>query len=190
MKKIDEITKKLKYQRKNFWKEFPKTEQKKALNFSEGYKKFLDNCKTDRESIDVTIKAAVQNKYSDLDNSPKGDKLYRSFRKKNAGLALIGKRPISDGVNLIVSHIDVPRVDLKQNPLFEDGTTSLGMMKTHYYGGIKKYQWLSTPLALHGIVRIVRGKSVLAQVPEPIPCVEGSIRIGGLVAVGVSLVDR
>jgi len=166
MKKIDEITKKLKYKRKNFWKDFPEADQKKALKFSEGYKKFLDNCKTDRESIDITVRSAVKKKFSDLDNSPQGNKIYRSFRKKNAALAIIGKRPMSEGVNLIVSHIDVPRVDLKQNPLFEDTTTALGMMKTHYYGGIKKYQWMSTPLALHGVFVKTNGDIVNVCIGE------------------------
>lgn len=166
MKKIDELTKKLKYQRKNFWKEFPKAEQKKAFNFSKDYKKFLDNCKTDRESIEVVINSAIEQKYLDIDKNPKGKRIYRSFRKKNAALALIGKRPISEGINLIVSHIDVPRVDLKQNPLFEDPTTSLGMMKTHYYGGIKKYQWMSTPLALHGVFVKKNGEIVKVSIGE------------------------
>jgi len=166
MKKIEEITKKLTYQRKNFWKEFPKTEQKKALKFSEGYKKHLDSCKTDRESIDLAIKSAVKNKFLDLDNSPQGKRIYRSFRKKNAALAVIGKKSVSEGINLIVSHIDSPRVDLKQNPLFEDKTTSLGMMKTHYYGGIKKYQWMSTPLALHGVFIKTNGEIVNVCIGE------------------------
>ncbi|MFC1888045.1 aminopeptidase, partial [Candidatus Cloacimonadota bacterium] len=86
--------------------------------------------------------------------------------KKNAALAFIGKKPISEGVNLIVSHIDAPRVDLKQNPLYEDAGTSLGMMKTHYYGGVKKYQWMSTPLALHGVFIKSNGEAVEVNIGE------------------------
>ena len=160
MTKLEKLNKKLKYDRKHFWKEFPQTEHRKAMDFCTGYKEFLDNCKTDRESIEITVKKAIAHNFSNLDSKPEGKQIYRSFRAKNAALAIIGKAPISSGVNLIVSHIDAPRVDLKQNPLYEDGKTSLGMMRTHYYGGVKKYQWMSTPLSLHGVFIKLTGKSL------------------------------
>ncbi len=166
MSKLEKLTKKLKYERKNFWQDFPKTEQNKAQKFCEEYKKFLNLCKTDRESITVAVKKAVENKFTNLDAKPAGKKVYRSFRHKNAALALIGKDAVSSGVNLIVSHIDAPRVDLKQNPLYEDSGTSLGMMRTHYYGGVKKYQWMSTPLALHGVFVKSTGETVTLSIGE------------------------
>jgi aspartyl aminopeptidase len=166
MKKLEKITEKLKYQRKNFWKEFPQKEKEKVYQFCEGYKKFLNTCKTDRESIEIAVNTAIKKKYTDLDSSPSGKKIYRTFRKKNAAFALIGEKKISEGVNLIVSHIDAPRVDLKQNPLYQDSETSLGMMRTHYYGGVKKYQWMSTPLALHGVFIKSNGEAVKVNIGE------------------------
>lgn len=166
MSKIENLSKKLKYEKQNFWKDFPATEHKKASDFCVGYKQFLDSCKTDRESIEITVKQAIAQQFKDLDSNPKGKKIYRSFRGKNAALAMIGAKPLSAGVNLIVSHIDAPRVDLKQNPLYEDGKTSLGMMRTHYYGGVKKYQWMSTPLALHGVFVKNNGEVIKVNIGE------------------------
>ena len=129
MKKTDELRKKLTYERKNFWNEASAKEQKDALKLSEGYKNFLDKCKTERESIEFYVKELEKQGYKEIENGKKSKKVFRVSRNKNAGIAFIGKRPVSEGVNLIVSHIDAPRVDLKQNPLYEDGTTNLGMMK-------------------------------------------------------------
>jgi len=166
MKKTDELRKKLIYERKNFWKETPAKEQNAALKFSEGYKSFLDECKTERESIDFYVKELEKQGYQEIEKAKKAKKVFRVSKNKNAALAFIGKNPISQGVNLIVSHIDAPRVDLKQNPLYEDGDTTLGMMKTHYYGGIKKYQWMSTPLALHGTIVKKNGETVKICIGE------------------------
>lgn len=166
MKKTDELRKKLSYKRKNFWNEASAKEQKAAQKFSEGYKKFLDESKTERESIGYYVKELKKQGYEKIENVGKSKKVYRVSKNKNAGLAIIGKKPISEGVNLIVSHIDAPRVDLKQNPLFEDNNTTLGMMKTHYYGGIKKYQWMSTPLALHGTIIKTNGEKVSVTIGE------------------------
>jgi len=166
MKKTDELRKKLTYERKNFWNDAPVKEQKTALNFSEGYKIFLDECKTERETIEFYVNELKKRGYKEIDKSKKSKKVFRVSRNKNAGIALIGKRPISEGVNLIVSHVDSPRVDFKQNPLYEDGGTSLGMVKTHYYGGIKKYQWMSTPLAIHGTIIKTNGETIKIKIGE------------------------
>lgn len=166
MKKTDELRNKLSYKRKNFWKEASAKEQKAAQKFSEGYKHFLDECKTERESIDFYVNELDKQGFNEIEKGGKSKKVYRVSRQKNAGIAVIGKKPISAGVNLIVSHIDAPRVDLKQNPLFEDGGTTLGMMKTHYYGGVKKYQWMSTPLALHGTIIKANGDKVKVTIGE------------------------
>jgi len=166
MKKTDELRKKLSYSRKNFWNEASAKEQKVALNFSDGYKDFLDECKTERESIDYYVNELAKQGYKEIEKAKKAKKVFRISRNKNAGIAIIGKKPISEGVNLIVSHIDAPRVDLKQNPLHQDDSTTLGMMKTHYYGGIKKYQWMSTPLALHGTFIKKDGQTVKITIGE------------------------
>lgn len=162
MNKAAGIRKTLAYERTNFWKKSKAAEKEQALRFAENYKTFLNNSKTTRESIHSSIRIAVENGFSDLDNNPQGDRIFRQTRGKNCALALIGNKPLLQGVNIIVSHVDSPRVDLKQNPLYEDTTTSLGMMRTHYYGGIKKYQWMSTPLALHGVV--VKNNSEIVEI--------------------------
>ncbi len=166
MKKAKELMDKLSYSRKSFWKEASEQERKAALDFSEGYKTFLDAAKTERETINFYEKQLAERGYANIDADAKGKKIYRLSRGKNAAIAIIGKRPISEGVNLIVSHVDAPRVDLKQNPLIEDGSTNLGIMKTHYYGGIKKYQWMSTPIAIHGVFVKRNGEVVEVSIGE------------------------
>ena len=166
MKKAKELSKKLSYQRKNFWKEASQKEKKSAFDFSKGYKNFLNECKTERETIEYISNELVKRNFLEVDKKKKSNTVYSISRNKNAAIAVIGKKPISEGVNLVVSHIDAPRVDLKQNPLFEDKTTKLGMMRTHYYGGIKKYQWMSTPLALHGTIVKEDGKVIKVSIGE------------------------
>ncbi|MBC8384773.1 MAG: aminopeptidase [Candidatus Cloacimonetes bacterium] len=159
-KKTEELKKKLIYKRKNFWQDNSKKESDRAFTFSENYKDFLDMSKTDRETIKYFEQKLINGKFTDIDKEAKGRNVYRISRNKNAAIAIVGKKPVKDGVNLIVSHIDAPRVDLKQNPLSEDGSTKLGILRTHYYGGIKKYQWMSTPLAIHGVFVKADGKVI------------------------------
>ncbi len=166
MSKADELSKKLTYNRKSFWKEASKQDQKAAFDFAESYKKFLDKAKTEREAIGYYVPVLKENGFQEIDAKNAVKKVFRLSRAKNAAFAVIGKKPISEGVNLIVSHIDAPRVDLKQSPLQEDSTTKLGLMKTHYYGGIKKYQWMSTPLALHGVIIKNNGEKVTVNIGE------------------------
>ena len=160
-----ELKKKLSYSRKNFWKDFSK-ETQAAFDFSEGYKKFLDIGKTEREVIVHYDTVMKERGYTHVNEKSDNKKVFTFAHEKNAAFAIIGKKPISEGVNLIVSHIDSPRIDLKQNPLNEDGETKLGMFKTHYYGGIKKYQWVSTPLSLHGIFIKNNGEKVIVNIGE------------------------
>lgn len=159
MKKASELMKELSYSRKNFWKEFP-AEKDDAFKFTEGYKKFLDDCKTERESTDFYAAKLKDAGFTPIGSANKTNRYYTTSRNKNVAFAQKGKLPVSAGVNLIVSHIDAPRVDLKQSPLAEDSSSGLGIAKTHYYGGIKKYQWMSTPLAIHGVVITKDGKKV------------------------------
>ncbi|MCK9309207.1 MAG: aminopeptidase [Candidatus Cloacimonetes bacterium] len=151
MKKKESTTSALSYERKNFWKEAPIAEQKAAFAFAEAYKSFLNEAKTVRETIAYTEALLKKHKFSAI--GKKGsNKVYTIFRNKTIAMAVIGTEPISNGFNMVAAHIDSPRIDLKQNPLYEDSGSAMACMRTHYYGGIKKYQWLSTPLSLHGIV--------------------------------------
>ncbi|MCL1827493.1 MAG: aminopeptidase [Candidatus Cloacimonetes bacterium] len=168
MKKTEDIRKKLMYKPKNFWIDTTKNEQKIALKFSEGYKKYLSCCKTERQAIRFTLEEIKAKSFVNIEElGTKSSRfVYRVFKNKAMAIAVIGKSPISKGVNIVASHIDAPRVDLKQNPLYEDKETQIGMLRTHYYGGIKKYQWMSTPLALHGVVVKQNGDRVHITVGE------------------------
>lgn len=125
----------------------------KAFDFCENYKKFLDAAKTERESVAWAISMLERRGYSEFDPSRKyspGDKVYVNNRDRALMFAAIGKQPLSEGVRIIASHVDCPRIDLKARPLYEE--SQLVMFKTHYYGGIRKYQWVALPLALHGVI--------------------------------------
>lgn len=147
----------LSYKQKNIWEKVSDDFVAKSFEFCEDYKRFLDAAKTEREFTAQAEKAAAAAGFKSLEsllasNSrlKPGDKVYHINRKKSAVFAVIGKKPASGGVNILGAHIDSPRIDLKQNPLYED--TELAFFKTHYYGGLKKYQWLTIPLAIHGTV--------------------------------------
>ncbi|GAB1367377.1 aminopeptidase [Candidatus Cloacimonadaceae bacterium] len=151
MKKSEAKKSALSYERKNFWKEAKADQQKAAYNYAEPYKAFLNQAKTVRETIAYTENLLKKHKFSVV--GKKGSKkVYTIFRGKTMAMAVIGTEPVSNGVNMVAAHIDAPRVDLKQNPLYEDSSSAMACMRTHYYGGIKKYQWVSTPLSLHGII--------------------------------------
>jgi len=165
------LEERLSYKRRNAWEKVDEEYIKKAFDFCEKYKDFLNASKTEREFAANTEKLAVAAGFKKLDNliaSNKrlkpGDKVYHINRKKSAVLAVIGKKPLSEGVNILGAHIDSPRLDLKQNPLYED--TEMAFFKTHYYGGIKKYQWLTIPLAIHGVVVKGDGTSVEIVIGE------------------------
>ena len=129
------------YKKKSAWNILNKDHIKKAFDFSEEYKKFLNNAKTEREAIQEIKKIAKKHKKKIILN-----------RESEAAIVLLGKKPISEGVRIVISHVDSPRLDLKQVPLFEDSESNLALFETHYYGGIKKFQWVTIPLALHGVV--------------------------------------
>lgn len=140
------------------------------------YMSFLDTAKTEREAVTEAIRQAEKRGFQPFDRHQElhaGDKVYYNNRGKALILAVIGSRPITDGVSLAVAHIDSPRLDIKPNPLYED--EELAYFDTHYYGGIKKYQWVTIPLALHGIIVKKDGSSVTVRVGEdpadPVFCV-------------------
>ena len=142
-------------------------EIKKADDFCEGYKKFLDFAKTERESVDFAVKEAQIYGFQLYQKGKKysfGDKVYFVNRNKAVVLAVIGSQPLDGGVNIVAAHIDSPRLDLKPRPLYEEG--ELTFFKTHYYGGIKKYQWVALPLALHGIIIKKDGTSLQISIGE------------------------
>ena len=125
---------------------------KEADSYAEGYKDFLDRAKTEREAVETAIELAKNNGFVEFDRNKKynaGDKVYINNRGKSLAFAVIGREAVEKGVNISAAHIDSPRLDLKPNPLYEE--LELALFKTHYYGGIKKYQWTAIPLSLHGV---------------------------------------
>jgi aspartyl aminopeptidase len=148
----------LKYTRKNVYKQADGEELEKIYNFSEGYKNFLDNSKTERDASREAVKQAEANGFTPFSFSEKlkaGDKRYFLNRDKSIFLIKVGTENVAtDGVRIMIAHVDSPRLDLKPNPMYEE--SGLCYLKTHYYGGIKKYQWTTIPLALHGVV-VLRG---------------------------------
>jgi aspartyl aminopeptidase len=143
------------------------TELAKADAFCEDYKVFLNNSKTEREAVSSAIALAVKNGFVPYEPQKKyvfGDKVYYSNRGKSLILAVIGEDSLEYGVRILASHIDSPRLDLKQVPLYEDH--EIALLKTHYYGGIKKYQWTAIPLALHGVIVKADGEKVTVNIGE------------------------
>lgn len=129
-----------------------------AQDYCEGYKKFLDNAKTEREAVDTAIEIAKKSGFKEFEFGKvykAGEKVYINNRGKAAAFAVIGKADVEKGVNISAAHIDSPRLDLKPNPLYEE--MELALFKTHYYGGIKKYQWTAIPLSLHGVFALKDG---------------------------------
>ena len=142
-------------------------EEEKIQTYCEGYKTFLNEGKTERECVDYAIALAQAAGFRPLVRGEKlrpGDKVYRNNRGKSLLLAVIGRESLAQGAVIGAAHIDSPRLDLKQNPLYED--KELAYCKTHYYGGIKKYQWTTIPLALHGVVVRRDGTSVTVRIGE------------------------
>ena len=147
--------------KKSGWEKVTKKELAEIEKFSKDYINFLNECKTERECVKFIEKIAKKAGFKPLSSYKKlvaGDKVYYINRDKNILLAIIGKEPLSNGINLIGSHIDSPRIDLKPNPLYED--KGFALFKTHYYGGIKKYQWVTIPLEIRGVIVKANGQKV------------------------------
>ncbi len=141
----------------NAWNKYSDKELSELEDISNNYRKFLDRGKTERECVKEIIKIAEKAGYKDLNKIiskqkklEAGDKVYAVNMKKSIALFTIGKSPMEQGMNILGAHIDSPRLDVKQNPLYED--TEFAYLDTHYYGGIKKYQWVALPLAIHGVI--------------------------------------
>lgn len=147
-----ELKDKLLIKRKNGRLKAEKSVLEASESYCEGYKRFLDKAKTEREAANYAIEAARAAGFTEFNRDTEygpGDRVYFNNRGKTVAFAVIGTEPIEDGVNITAAHIDSPRLDLKPNPLYED--IELALFKTHYYGGIKKYQWTAIPLSLHGV---------------------------------------
>ena len=139
--------------KENLFKKYNEEYKKKAFDFCEGYKSFLTNSKTERLCVDYFEEKAIKNGYVNIESKTdfkKGDKVYYINNKRSAVFAIIGEEPLENGINLVASHLDCPHLDLKPSPVTED--TTFSYLRTHYYGGIKKYQWVTVPLALYGVV--------------------------------------
>lgn len=153
------------------WEKYSKKELEDVFELSDRYKAFMSECKTERECVEYFIAAAKKKGYRDIDDIIKsggslkpGDKVYANNRGKTLIMFVVGKEPIEKGLRLLGAHVDSPRIDLKQNPLYEDA--NLALLKTHYYGGIKKYQWVALPMAIHGVVIKKDGTKVNVVIGE------------------------
>ena len=163
----EELKNKLFNKKENGWANLSNEKIDEINNYSEKYMKFLNSAKTEREFIKQARKIADENGYKDImefETLKPGDKIYFINREKSMYLAIIGEEPIENGLHIIGSHIDSPRLDLKPNPLYED--TELAYLKTHYYGGIKKYQWTTIPLSMHGIIVKTNGEKIEINIGE------------------------
>jgi aspartyl aminopeptidase len=153
--------------KKSCWEIWNDKTKKECFDFAEGYKNFLNSAKTERETVAAGLKLAESKGYRNVKSLKEvkaGDKIYAVNKDKNLFLARVGRKNIADGIRIIMSHIDSPHLDLKVNPLYED--EGIGFFKTHYYGGIKKYQWPTIALALHGVVYLKNGKKVDITIGE------------------------
>ena len=153
--------------KENGWNSLNEEERKEVFRVSKNYMDFLNVSKTEREFIKNARKVANENGYKDImefDTLKPGDKIYFVNREKSMYLAIIGEETIENGLHIIGSHVDSPRLDLKPNPLCED--TGLAYFKTHYYGGIKKYQWTTIPLSMHGVIVKTNGEKVEINIGE------------------------
>ncbi len=159
-------------ERKNAWSKYTSNKDvKKVFAFGEDYRKFLSTCKTERECVSFFIEKAEEAGYVDLEKAiadgkklKAGDKVYAANKGKELILFNIGTEDLENGMNILGAHIDSPRMDLKQNPLYED--SDIALLDTHYYGGIKKYQWVTIPLALHGVLVKKNGEVMQVNVGE------------------------
>jgi len=155
------------YEKKSVYAKADKKRIEEAFEYAEGYKKYLDACKTEREAVSYSIDMVEKKGFREYrlgDPIKSGDKLYYNNRGKNLFVFTVGSEPINNGIRLTVAHIDAPRIDLKQCPLYED--SGMGFFKTHYYGGIRKYQWVATPLSLHGVIATADGRVINVNVGE------------------------
>jgi aspartyl aminopeptidase len=153
------------------WNHYSKEEKKKVFEFAEEYRKFISACKTERECVRTFVERAEAAGYLDIKKViaegiklESGARVYADNNGKALAMFIVGKKPMEEGMRILGAHVDSPRMDLKQNPFYED--TGLAMLDTHYYGGVKKYQWVTLPLALHGVVAKKDGSVVEVNIGD------------------------
>jgi aspartyl aminopeptidase len=154
-KKKDNKESKFVYKKKTAWEIFTNEQIKKSFDFCIDYKKFLDCAKTERETISFINNSANKSKKKIFIN-----------HGKSAAIVIPGKKPVRDGIRIVISHVDSPRLDLKQIPLYEESSCNVTLLETHYYGGIKKFQWVVIPLAIHGVIIRKDGKKITFTLGE------------------------
>ncbi len=163
----EKLSDKLFNKKKVGWEDVSPEEKNDIFAFCDGYMKFLNKAKTEREFIAQAKIKAEENGYRDIsefDSLNVGDKVYFINRDKSMYLAIIGSEKIENGMHIIGSHVDSPRLDLKPNPIYEDG--GFAYFKTHYYGGIKKYQWTTIPISIHGVIVKANGEKITVNIGE------------------------
>lgn len=153
------------------WNHYSEEEKKKVFEFAEEYRKFISACKTERECVRTFVERAEAAGYLDIKKAiaegiklESGARVYADNNGKALAMFIVGKKPMEEGMRILGAHVDSPRMDLKQNPFYED--TGLAMLDTHYYGGVKKYQWVTLPLALHGVVAKKDGSVVEVNIGD------------------------
>ena len=158
-------------ERENAWEKYSEEDKDAVFAFAEEYRKFISDHKTERECVNGIRILAEAAGFRDLEDVMEkkislkaGDRVFAVNKGKGMALYVIGRQPMEKGMNILGAHIDSPRLDLKQNPLYED--TDLALLDTHYYGGVKKYQWVTLPLALHGVVAKKDGTVVEINIGE------------------------
>ena len=158
-------------ERKVTWETYDAAQLEKLEKLNQEYREFLDNGKTERECIDTIVNTIEAEGYQELESlirdgkkPQKGDKVYSVCMNKSIAMFQIGEKPMAEGMNILGAHIDSPRIDVKQNPLYEEG--GFAYLDTHYYGGVKKYQWVALPLALHGVVVKKDGTTIEMNIGE------------------------
>ena len=163
----EELKEKLFNKKVNGWFKISEELKQEIFEYNERYMEFLNNSKTEREIVKSAVEMAKANGFKDVsevENLNVGDKVYYVNKEKSMYLAIIGKEKLEEGLNIIGSHADSPRLDLKPNPLYED--QELAYFKTHYYGGIKKYQWTTIPLSIHGVIIKQNGEKIEVRIGE------------------------
>ncbi|MFQ6106096.1 MAG: aminopeptidase [Thermoplasmata archaeon] len=169
MAKKPKLEEKLAAKKESAWKGMSKSMRKKVFSYADGYKDFMRRAKTERRAVEEIVSTAKREGFVELDSVEEvkpGSRLFKVNRSKSVALFVIGRKPLTEGINIVASHIDSPRLDLKQNPLYEDKDSEVALFKTHYYGGVRKYQWVNLPLALHGKVILGNGEEIDISIGE------------------------
>ncbi len=152
------------WKRRSVWETLSEDEKSKVMEFADEYRKFLSTHKTEREVVEFAVEQAKSAGFNEIQDG--GDKLIIVNRNKAVAVVKLGRKPVREGVRIVAAHIDVPRIDVKQNPLYEDNQSATALFDLHYYGGIKKYQWVARPLAIHGVVVKTDGRVVKINIGD------------------------